>query len=113
MTYFDKYGFGELDDIHVVKKTVEQAFSINLEHHLNSRIGDYYSLSIPEVGFDVFKLRYNKICDEEGYFLQYREFSTHVLILLTWAESLDVIDEYRDKLLANTKAEFLSRKEIL
>ena len=112
MTCFDEYGFGDRYDIHIVKEEIDFAINIDLQHHLNSRIGEYYSLSIPAVGYNIFKLRYNKICDEDGWFLQYRDFPDHVLILLTWSESLETIDEYRDKLIANTNAKFLSRKEI-
>jgi activator of HSP90 ATPase len=113
MTYFDKYGFGGKDNIQEVKELVDLSVSIELKCHFNSGIGEYYSLSIPEIGYDIFKLRYNKVCDEDGCFLQYKDFSEHVIILLTWAESLEVVDKYRDKLVHKAKAKFLSRKEII
>jgi hypothetical protein len=106
MKYFDKYGFGEERNIHIVKKLVEQAVSIELEHNISSHI---YSLDIPEIGFDIFKLRYNKICDEDGWFLQYDKFPEHVIILLTWGDSLETVDWYRDRLVDRAKANFLTR----
>ncbi len=92
---------------------MDRAISTDLQYHFNSNSGEYYSLSIPEIGYNIFKLRYNKICDEDGCFLQYKDFPEHVIILLTWAESLEIIDEYRYKLVHKTQAKFLSREEII
>jgi hypothetical protein len=112
MKYFDKYGFGKEIDIHTVKDLVEQAVNVELEYNISSHTGEYYSFDLPGIGFDIFKLCFNNICDEDGCFFQYKQFSEHAIILLTWGNNLETINWYQDKLVELANAKFLSRKEV-
>lgn len=112
MAYFDLYGFKLEDDIEDIKSSIDEIASINLIHDFSDLTGEYYSLDIPGVGYDIFKLFYNEICDEDGCFLRFRDFPEHTIILSTWSKSLETINEYRGKLLSIDKIEFLRREDL-